>query len=108
GCPWLDKDRISAGRELLESCAAEGRVRGLVFGHLHQVVTARRGAMAVLGTPSTCFQFEPASASFAVDRDADTGAPGYRWLELGTDGVLTSEVRRLGAFDPDNDASERS
>jgi Icc protein len=99
GCPWLDKDCIPAGPELIESCAAAARgessVRALVFGHVHQEVQAAQDDVAVLGTPSTCFQFEPGSQRFSIDRHAVTGQPGYRWLTLHADGTLDTQVRRL-------------
>jgi 3',5'-cyclic-AMP phosphodiesterase len=108
GCPWLDKDCIPDGRELLESCAADGRVRGLLFGHIHQQVDVRHGALAVLGTPSTCFQFEPGSQRFAIDRSEVHGDPGYRWLTLHHDGELHSEVRRLAGYPLNLDLTDRS
>ena len=108
GCPWLDKDRIPGGRELLESCAAHPRVRGLVFGHVHQEVQATIGGMSVLGTPSTCFQFEPSSEGFSIDRSPDTGRPGYRWLVLHPDGTLESTVCRLAGYTLNIDLSDRS
>jgi 3',5'-cyclic-AMP phosphodiesterase len=108
GCAWLDPHRIGGGRELLESCAAHGRVRGLVFGHVHQEVSARFGPLAVLGTPSTCFQFAPGTARFTIDRSPLTGLPGYRWLELSADGSLHSAVRRLEGYALNIDLSDGS
>lgn len=115
GCGWLDKDRIPAGAELLESCAAAGRrdaqttsrVRGLVFGHVHQQVDASWGALPVLGAPSTCFQFPAGSQRFAIDTDAVTGRPGYRWLSLLADGSLRTEVCRLADRNLNIDLSDR-
>lgn len=108
GCPWLDKDCIPDGLELLESCAADARVRGLVFGHVHQQVHDRHGALTVLGTPSTCFQFEPGSSGFAIDRAGERALPGYRWLTLYPDGELHTEVRRLTGYSLNLDMSDRS
>ncbi|MDZ7668524.1 MAG: metallophosphoesterase [Gammaproteobacteria bacterium] len=116
GCPWLDKDCIPEGLELLESCAAAGRrpdaadtrVRGLVFGHVHQQVDERVGGLRVLGSPSTCFQFEPGSSGFAIDRAGERGLPGYRWLILHPDGELHTEVRRLSGYSLNLDMSDRS
>lgn len=108
GCPWLDEHRIADGHELLESVAAHDRVRGLVFGHVHQEVTASFAGLAVLGTPSTCFQFEPGSGRFAIDRSPRTGLPGYRWLELHADGALTSAVHRLAGYAMNIDSSHGS
>ena len=108
GCPWLDKDCIPDGRDLLDSCAAAGRLHGLVCGHVHQVLEASHGSMDVLATPSTCFQFEPGSVRFSIDRSAGSGMPGYRWLTLAPDGRLGSEVRRLRGAALNIDLSEVS
>jgi 3',5'-cyclic-AMP phosphodiesterase len=108
GCPWLDRHHVPNGREVLEACSADRRVRGLVFGHVHQEVAARFESIALLGTPSTCFQFEPESGSFAIDCAAVTGRPGYRWLELGADGTLHSDVRRLDGYPLNIDLSDGS
>ena len=94
GCPWLDKDRLDNVEEVLESLGRMTSVKALVFGHAHQVVEGRRGPLRLLGAPSTCFQFKPGSAAFAVD-DA---APGYRWLHLFDDGRLETEVVRVAGF----------
>lgn len=108
GCPWLDKDCIPRGQELLESLAGHARVRGLVFGHVHQEVRTRCGGMPVLGTPSTCFQFQPRSERFALDRSAGTGRPGWRWLTLQPDGSIDTRVHRLTGYDMNIDSPERS
>ena len=99
-CPWLDKDRIQNPEELLEwlsDCSAiEGvsRLRGVVFGHAHQIVDDTCNAVPVFGAPSTCFQFAPGSEKFTID----TLAPGYRWLTLADDGQITSRECRVDAF----------
>lgn len=98
GCPWLDKDCIGNGRDLLESCAADGRVRALLGGHVHQAWEARHGEVRVLTVPSTCFQFAPRTPQFAIDRSAASGVPGYRWLTLNADGTLHTEVGRLTGY----------
>lgn len=115
GCPWLDKDCIPEGAELLDSFAAAGTaagasavVRGLVFGHIHQEMHTDHDSLAVLGTPSTCFQFEPASPRFAIDRDETTGRPGYRWIELHDDGTLRTRVGRLRGEPLNIDLQDRS
>lgn len=91
-CPWLDRDRIVGPLELLNWLNQEGneRLRGAVFGHAHQEVQAMVGPWPVFGVPSTCFQFQPQSARFALDGLA----PGYQWLELQDDGQIIRTVRR--------------
>jgi len=103
GCPWLDKDCIPEGTEVLESLAAaarrpadaSSRLRALVCGHVHQAFAAVHAGVAVLATPSTCFQFQPGTRRFAIDRAAESGMPGYRWIELTATGRVESQIRRL-------------
>lgn len=91
GCPWLDRDRIKNGHELLEWMAEHGGIRAVVFGHAHQEINLTHRHLDLLGTPSTCMQFEPGSEQFSVD----DRKPGYRWLMLSEDGSIRSEVRRV-------------
>ncbi len=94
GCPWLDKDRIQSGEELLEWAGACANVKALIFGHTHQVVEAHRPDLRVWGAPATCFQYQPRSRRFAVDRHK----PGYRWLHLHPDGRVHASVHRVDDF----------
>jgi Icc protein len=94
GCAWLDKDRIQMGQELLESLSEHPGVKAMVFGHVHQVVESNYRDIAVLGTPSTCFQFAPHTQTFSIDHTM----PGYRWLRLSAHGVVRSEVRRVANY----------
>ena len=103
GCPWLDKDRIQNGPELLESLSEHTSVKGMVFGHAHQVVESVHKDIVLLGTPSTCFQFAPNTQRFAID---DT-MPGYRWLHLSAAGDVRSEVRRVADYPLKIDLSDR-
>ena len=103
GCPWLDKDRIQNGPELLDSLSEHAGVKGMVFGHAHQVVESVYRDIVLLGTPSTCFQFAPNTQRFAID---DT-MPGYRWLHLSAAGDVRSEVRRVADYPLKIDLSDR-
>ncbi|HEX7034209.1 MAG TPA: metallophosphoesterase [Pseudomonadales bacterium] len=107
-CPWLDKDRIPGGDELLDALAAVLRVRALLFGHVHQEVAWQVNGKPVLGVPSTCFQFLPRSERFAVDASPATGRPGYRWLTLDESGGVASRVERLAGDPMHIDLSDRS
>ena len=112
GCPWLDEHRIDNGDDLLSvlAGAADGgdAASAYAFGHIHQPFQAhhahpRDGAVDLLGTPSTCFQFRGQSPTFAVD-----GAkPGYRWLTLAADGGVATEVGRVHHYDLRIDRNDR-
>ncbi len=101
GCHWLDAHRIDGGEALLAALDAEW-VRGYAFGHIHHAVDRQAGTR-LMGTPATCFQFAPGSATFAID-DAK---PGYRWLELHTDGTLDTRVGRVDGFALNIDLKDR-
>lgn len=62
-------------------------VRGLLWGHVHQAFEGMRDGVALMGTPSTCFQFVPGR-----DFEIDGRPPGYRWLQLYPDGAIDSRV----------------
>ena len=53
-----------------------------------RVMDGVRGRLRMMGTPSTCMQFEPDAEEFNVD----SRPPAYRWLELGDDGSLKTGI----------------
>lgn len=63
-------------------------VRGIVWGHIHNTFEARRGRIVLLGTPSTCFQFDATSEQISPAQ----GPPAYRRLALAPDGGIHSRV----------------
>ena len=103
GCSWLDQHSLRNSAALDRVLVKFPRVRNLLCGHIHQEQDLDWNGRRMLATPSTCVQFKPHCANFTLD----TIAPGWRWLELHADGVLTTEVCRLSGlkFRPDT-ASE--
>lgn len=86
---WLDKvglDNADAFLAVADRCS---RVRGILWGHVHQAHDSVRRNVRLLATPSTCFQFVPGATD--SDVDAHTG-PGWRWLELWPDGRIDTHV----------------
>ncbi len=94
GSPWLDGIGLADGEALLAVLARHAQVRGVVWGHVHQEFDGVRSGLRLLGTPSTCVQFLPDSADFALD----TRTPGLRWLDLLPDGDIETQVVRLAAY----------
>ncbi len=88
GSKWLDTVGLKNGEELLERLQAIGRVRLLLFGHVHQPYDAEHYGIQVIGTPSTCSQFRPGSDDFAID----DRPPAYRRITLQSDGSSESEL----------------
>lgn len=98
GCDWLDEQQLADSDALMAVLAKEPRLRGVVWGHVHQAFHGedpRLPGVKLLSAPSTCIQFEPNSADFKLDH----AAPGYRWFNLHSDGTLESDVSRVTGVD---------
>lgn len=96
GSAWMDTMQLENGPELFERLSRRPAVRGVIFGHVHQEVDLEHQGLRLLGAPSTCFQFLPKQAEFALDPIP----PGYRWLELHPDGHIGTRVERAAALPP--------
>ena len=88
---WMDTMMIDNSRELWAIIDSYAQVKAVTTGHIHQVMDVAHGAVRVLGSPSTCFQFKPESEDFSLD----ASAPGYRSITLSADGLITSFITRL-------------
>lgn len=102
GCTWLDQHRLRNSHMLDEVLNKHPKAKTLLCGHIHQELDLEWNGRRVLTTPSTCVQFKPHCTNFMLDGLA----PGWRHLELGPDGVVKTEVRRLDSdeFLPDMDS----
>ena len=88
GSAWLDEIGLADAAAFWQVVDQHANVRGVLWGHAHQAFEGQRGNVRLMGTPSTCLQFLPGSADFALD----TRGPGWRWLELHADGRIDSSV----------------
>lgn len=91
GSAWLDRIGLDNGAEFMAVARGDERVRGVVWGHVHQEFDEYIGRVRLLACPSTCRQFAPLAEQFANDGLA----PGWRWLTLRADGNLETSVGRL-------------
>jgi len=87
----MDTMVLENADEFLTVIQKHPHARVVVFGHVHQAMDEVRGRLRLLASPSTCFQFKPKSLAFALDRVP----PGYRWIELYSDGTIDTGVERL-------------
>lgn len=85
---WLDTVGLENREEFLQRIAVSGKVRLVVFGHVHQPCDAEHDGNRIIGTPSTCRQFKQRSALFAVDDNP----PAYRRFRLHDDGRFDNEL----------------
>ena len=88
---WIDSIGVDNADDFFRVLDRHDNVRGVLWGHVHQIFDEWRRGARLMATPSTCVQFRPRQDEFEVD---DT-PPGYRWLKLYPDGRLVSGVRRL-------------
>jgi len=91
GSAWLDTMQIENSESLIAIINMHPQVKAIACGHLHQMLEHSIAATTLYATPSTCFQFSPASDEFSLD----TSSPGYRVFELHDDGHLTSHCHRI-------------
>lgn len=91
GCGWLDEQMVSDADGFFAVLDRYTGVKGVLWGHIHQEREWRRKGVLLLGSPSTCVQFAAGSKNFK----ADDQPPGYRWLELHSDGRIETAVSRV-------------
>ncbi len=91
GSAWIDAIGVDNGQDLMELLERHPQARIVLWGHVHQEVDQRLGALRMLATPSTCIQFLPGARNFTLDEIA----PGWRYLRLQADGGVETWVERL-------------
>lgn len=94
GAAWLDNIKLENAKEFLQLIKHYPQVRSVLCGHIHQKLQRKHRGVLHLATPSTCIQFKPRTTHFALDDKA----PGFRWLELHSDGTIKTKVKRLKQF----------
>jgi len=92
GSAWMDAMCVADSDELGALMESEARLRGVVCGHVHQQSCVDWCGVAQLSAPASCFQFAPGSDEFALD---DEARPGYRLIQLHSDGRIESAVVRV-------------
>jgi Icc protein len=88
---WLDEHRISNHQKLHSLLVANGNVKAVITGHIHQQHETDWQGIKVYSTPSTCFQFAENSDQFALTDKK----PAYRWLDLQPDGHIETGINRV-------------
>ena len=88
---WMDAMALQNPEELFSILDKYSEVRGLVWGHIHQVFKSERNGIQLHGSPSSCVQFKPKTDKFVRD---DLG-PGYSVLQLHKDGSIDIDVYRV-------------
>lgn len=90
GSPWIDKYRLMEPENFLQLVDQCEGVRAVVWGHVHQVFAANRNDVLMLAGPSSALNCLPGKETFI----ADSLGPACRWLELKTDGSVSTGIIR--------------
>lgn len=98
-CDWLDKHSLINHVEFINLINQLPQIKGVGWGHIHQITQQRLPHCLAFSTPSTCVQFKPLSRDFSVANDA----PGWRVIELKPEGHVDTAVYNLenNLFEPD-------
>ena len=91
GSAWLDQQRVADADAFFKVLDRYTGIKAVLWGHVHQEIDRIRNGVRLLASPSTCVQFAPGSERFKVDDQP----PGYRWLELHSDGRFDTGVSRV-------------
>ena len=91
GCDWLDQQMVSDADDFFTITGKFSGVKGILWGHVHQSLEIEYKGVKLMATPSTCVQFSANSYDFK----ADLISPGYRWLELHSNGRIETDVSRV-------------
>lgn len=100
---WIDNLNLKNADEFLNIVKSHPHLRLIASGHIHQEINAFIENFLFLTCPSTSIQFRPFSAEFALDHLH----PGYRWIELNSEGTIISGIRRAEDFQDNIDYSSK-
>jgi Icc protein len=92
--PWMDTMMLENPAEFFTVIDRYPAVKGITWGHVHQLFSRQHNAVRLLGTPSTCRQFMLEGESAGTDDKP----PAYRRIRLHRDGRLCSEVQWLADY----------
>ena len=88
---WMDTMLLDNADDFFNIIDQHSNVKGILWGHIHQIFEQQRNGIPLMATPSTCIQFTPEKDDFDLDHEP----PGCRWLALMPDGEIRSCVTRL-------------
>lgn len=86
---WLDRMGLRNQGAVLEILRAAPQVRAISAGHIHQELSVRDGAIDVLATPSTAYQYKGRANTVVLD----PVPPGFRIFRFEGDTYDSSVIR---------------
>jgi len=92
GSAWIDRHMLDSPEPLLQLISGHERIRGVVWGHVHQALEETCGRARLLACPSTAAN----SLSGTLRFELDPAGPACRWLRLGARGGLKTGLLFAG------------
>jgi len=91
---WMDTMQVDNSEAFFNIIDKHDNVKGILWGHIHQIYEKERKGVKLMATPSTCIQFTPEKDDFGLD----DVPPGCRWLALLPNGEIRTHVTRLSSI----------
>ena len=91
GSPWMDAMGLENSTEFFSIVDKHNKIKGILWGHIHQEFSSKYNEILLMATPSTCIQFKPGTDKYTVDNLS----AGYRNLKLFNNGEIETEIARL-------------
>lgn len=85
---FIDELGLENKREFWALTSHHKNIKGILFGHVHQVYDNQHNGIRVISNPSTSMQFTP----FSPELDFDAHTHGYRTITLNPDGSMDTNV----------------
>jgi len=88
----MDAMMIENAQLLIDLIKSHNNIKGVSWGHIHNVFETEINNAKLFSSPSTCFQSKPKSKTFTVDSNS---YPGYRIINLNEKGMIETNVVRV-------------
>jgi len=75
----------------------EAKIRGIIFGHVHQAWQLQKSSVTLFSSPATAAQFKRGTIRPETEDDPGLSGPAYAVYELYTDGRIRQSITRLPA-----------
>jgi Icc protein len=85
---WIDQIALDNPDDFFSILDQYQNIRGLLWGHAHQIYEGERKGVKLMGSPSTCIQFKAGQDKFGIA----LAPPGLRWLALLPNGTIKSDI----------------
>lgn len=90
GCLVMDELMLREAEKFLEKLNAFPQSKTVIFGHIHAEFVWKENGLHFLSCPSTSLQFK-----IQDPFELDTLPPGFRFFEIGQDGMMHTQVFRI-------------